>query len=58
LPVDPRVFVRIAATPVRRMHLLDVTMLYAPTSGGVDDVDDFGVTIGGVLGAVDVFVSR
>jgi hypothetical protein len=26
--------------------------------GGVDDVDDFGVTIGGVLGAVDVFVSR
>ena len=26
--------------------------------GGVDDVDDFGVTTGGVLGAVDVFVSR
>ena len=26
--------------------------------GGVDEVDDFGVTTGGVLGAVDVFVSR
>ena len=26
--------------------------------GGVVDVDDFGVTTGGVLGAVDVLVSR
>jgi alpha-1,6-mannosyltransferase len=31
----PNRFPREAQTPVRRMHLLDVTMLYAPTSGGV-----------------------
>lgn len=32
---NPQRFPREATRPVRRMHLLDVTMLYAPTSGGV-----------------------